>query len=205
MATFDGNVEDFENRYAADRGVHAKFYLFPQQNEQKSASAGRPIFDDTEFVEIIAAGNSTNIIKRPAREQDRQRFARQYASFKAGNEDEVHGTPLHEVPWVTRSQVEELSYMRIRTLEQLAGLADSTCGQTIGLYELKRRAIAALESADSAAPITELTLENEELKRVAESQQEEINLLKNQMQELISALKSKDADEPEEAPTKGKK
>jgi hypothetical protein len=202
MPQFEDDVTDFENRYAGDKGVHARFYMFPQKNEAKSASAGRPIFEDTEFVEIFAAGNSTNIVRRPARAMDKDRFRRQYEAFKAGTEDQLQGTPLHEVPWITRSQVEELAYLRIRTLEQLANVSDAACGKHVGLYDLKSKATKALAAAEGAAPITELTKENEELKRRLDQRDKEMDTMKEQMAKLIAAVQAKNAqdDEDEEEP-----
>jgi len=202
MPQFDDDVNDFENRYAGDKGVHARFYIFPQKNEAKSASAGRPIFEDTEFVEIFASGNSSNIVRRPARQMDKERFRRQYEAFKAGHEDQVQGTLLHEVPWITRSQVEELAYLRIRTLEQLANVSDAACGKHVGLYDLKSKAQKALAAAEGAAPLTELAKENEDLKRRLDQRDKEMDTMKEQMAKLIAAVQAKNAqdDEDEEEP-----
>ena len=198
MPQFDDDVNDFENRYAGDKGVHARFYMFPQKNEAKSASAGRPIFEDTEFVEIFASGNSTNIVRRPARHMDKERFRRQYEAFKAGHEDQVQGTLLHEVPWITRSQVEELAYLRIRTLEQLANVSDAACGKHVGLYDLKSKAQKALALAEGAAPMTELAKENEELKRRLDQRDKEMDTMKEQMDKLIALVQKQQGDEEEE-------
>ena len=56
----------------------------------------------------------------PASAQDKARFAKQYAAFRAGkSEDEqISGTPLREWPFLTRAQVEEFRYLGIRTVEQ---------------------------------------------------------------------------------------
>lgn len=196
---FEDDVTDFENRYAGDKGVHARFYMHPQQDEQKSAAAGRPIFEETEFVEIIAAGNQTSIIRRPARQMDKQRFQRQYEAFKAGHGDSDYGTILSEVPWITRSQVEELSYLRIRTLEQLANVSDSECGKHVGLYELKSKAQKALAAAEGAAPLTELEQENKALKKTLDDQQSQMSKMQEQMAKLIAAVqKQSEGDEEEE-------
>lgn len=203
MPQYEDDVNDFENRYAGDKGVHARFYMFPQKNEAKSASAGRPIFEDTEFVEIFAAGNSTNIVRRPARTMDRDRFRRQYEAFKAGTEDQVQGTPLHEVPWITRSQVEELAYLRIRTLEQLANVSDAACGKHVGLYDLKSKAQKALAAAEGAAPITELTKENEELKRRLDQRDKEMDTMKEQMAKLIAVVQAKNSEEEDDDEPEG--
>lgn len=198
MPQFEDDVTDFENRYAGDKGVHARFYIFPQKNEAKSASAGRPIFEDTEFVEIFASGNSTNIVRRPARHMDKERFRRQYEAFKAGHEDQVQGTLLHEVPWITRSQVEELAYLRIRTLEQLANVSDAACSKHVGLYDLKSKAQKALALAEGAAPMTELAKENEELKKRLNSQDDQMANMREQMDKLIALVQKQQGDEEEE-------
>ena len=200
MPQYEDDVNDFENRYAGDKGVHARFYIFPQKNEAKSASAGRPIFEDTEFVEIFASGNSSNIVRRPARHMDKERFRRQYEAFKAGHEDQVQGTLLHEVPWITRSQVEELAYLRIRTLEQLANVSDAACGKHVGLYDLKSKAQKALAAAEGAAPITELTKENEELKRRLDQRDKEMDTMKEQMDKLIALVQAKNAEDDDDEP-----
>lgn len=183
QAEFD--VNDFQGgRYAADRGVFAKFYSKPVEDAHASAEAGRPIYRDQEFVEIVAAGNANNIVQRKATNEDRQRFRQQYEKFKAGDGEALVGTPLSEVTWMTRSQVEELAYFRIRTVEALAEVADEVCGRVVGLYDLKRRAKAVMDAADKAAPLTALQAENEALKNELES-------VKHQMEELTKAMKAK--------------
>lgn len=169
LAEADFDYKDFENRYAGDKALHVRFYLRPWQNEAKSAEAGRPIFDDREFVEIRAPGNSTTVLDRPVSEMDRARFARQYAMFRAGSVDQITGTRLTEVPWITRSQCEELSYFRILTVEQLAELADNVCSAIPGTYDLKRRAKATLEASEKAAPFTAMAAENAALKNEVET------------------------------------
>jgi hypothetical protein len=159
----DFDVTDFDPQNN-DKGVHARFFLKAEPDEKASAEAGRPMFKDTEFVEIMAPGNSTNIVVRPARDTDKTRFRRSYALFKEGLSDILDGTPLTEVPWLSRGQVEELRAMKVRTLEQLADLADSACVAAPGMFSIKAKAKAWLERANEAAPFTKLTAENEELK-----------------------------------------
>jgi hypothetical protein len=186
---FDGDITHFDNRYAGDAGVHARFYIMPIKDEEASAEAGRPIYNDKEFIEIVAAGNANNIIKRKASSEDKQRFHKQYTLFKAGNEDQEIGTHLSEVPWLTRSQVEELCYMKIRTLEALANLDDSACAKVAGLYDLKKRAANHVQKASEAAPVEALHRENTELKNqiaaLAQTVEEQTKLL----QELKASKK----------------
>ena len=160
----DFDVGDFDSRTAGDKSVFVKFYIRPFQDEEKSAEEGRPIFKDKEYVEIRTPGNETNIIKRPVTDMDKQRFRGAYAAFKAGDAEQIIGTPLTETPWITRSQVEELAYLRIRTLEQLANVGDDVCTRLPGMFKLKQRAQAALERAEKTAPFIAMQKENEDLR-----------------------------------------
>jgi hypothetical protein len=159
--TIEYDVDDMMSD--SDKGVYAKFYFFPMEDPKASAEAGRPVFADREFVEILAAGNQNNIVRRPASDMDKKRFRRQYALFKQGDEEQMIGTPLKEVPWITRSQVEEFAYRKIRTLEDLAGMSDAQCVLP-GMYDMKRKAEAWLKKASDAAPFTAMSAEMEALR-----------------------------------------
>jgi hypothetical protein len=180
LAEADFDYKDFDDRNAADRSVHTRFFLNPVKDEAASAEAGRPIYADREYVEIRASGNSTNIVCRPVTDMDRQRFHRQYMLFKSGHAEQVVGTRLSEVPWITRGQVEELTYLKILTVEQLSAVNDQFCTTIPGIYELRRKAQMFLESAVSSAPITALQKENEELK--------------SQIADLMEAVKAQATD-----------
>jgi hypothetical protein len=162
-AVADFDVADFDPKNN-DKGIYARFYLEAVQDSAASIEAGRPVFKDVEYVEIIAPGNANTIVVRPARQTDIQRFRNSYKAFKEGMSDVLDGTPLSEIPWLTRSQVQELAVMKIRTAEQLADLADSACVNAAGMFTLKRKAQAWIERANEAAPFTKLAAENEELR-----------------------------------------
>lgn len=172
------DAEVFQNgRFAADRGVHARFYLKPMVDKAASAEAGRTIHKEVEFVEILAAGNPNNIVHRRATNEDRNRFREQYTLFREGSEEQLTGTHLTEVAWLTRSQIEELAYLRIRSLEQLASVSDEVCGRNVGLYELKKKAAAVLAAATSEAPLHQLRAENEKLLKQVEELTEQLKIL----------------------------
>lgn len=160
-AEFD--PKDFEN-VAGDKSVYARFYYRPEQNAEKSASEGRPIFDEVEFIEIMTPGDSKDIRRRAVRPADKQRFRLAYAKFREGDTEQLSGTPLAEVTWINSAQREELHYMKCRTVEQLSELNDQACSRTPGMYELKKKAGEWLAKATASAPFTALHKENEELK-----------------------------------------
>ena len=164
FGTFDEDPKDFESRTADDKHVYVKFYIRPVPDQAASDEAGRPIYKDREYVEIRTPGQQNNVVQRPVTDIDRERFRQAYRAFKAGEEEQTIGTPLTECSWITRSQVEELAHLRIRTLEHLAGLDDSVCSRYAGMYKLKQRAQQMLEQSEKSAPFTKMQSEYEELK-----------------------------------------
>lgn len=177
--SFDDRFE--RGRFANDKGVRAHFYTHPMVMEVESAEAGRRVCKDVVMVEIMTAGNTNSSVVRKATEEDKGRFRRQYEAFMAGNSDEMFGTPLSDITWLTKSQVEELAYIKVRSLEELANVSDHACAGMAGLYDLKRKAQAFLEKAEKSGPITALAEENKIL-------QGQVEALQAQMQELIKSV-----------------
>lgn len=158
----DFNPDDFESREAADKSVYVKFHIRPVRDDTESDKAGRPVYVDKEYVEIRTPGQQNNIINRPVTDMDRQRFRQQYRAFKDGMEEQTVGTPLSEVAWLTRSQVEEMAFLRIRTVEHLANLGDDICGKHVGFYKLKQKAQQIVAEGEKNAPFAQLQAKAEE-------------------------------------------
>lgn len=185
--TYEANPADFDDQSReSDNKTYVKFYIRPLLDEAKSNEEGRPIYNDTEYVEIRTPGNETNIIRRPVSDLDRRRFRQQYMRFKEGESEQTTGTPLAEVPWITRSQVEELSYLRINTIEVLAEVNDDVCTRIPGLFKLKQRAQVYVQQAKEAAPNLKLQAKNEELENRLESMEKTVK----EQAELIASFKA---------------
>lgn len=150
---FNGN----NARYIRDSQLYVKFYMGVKKDKKASLEAGRPIFKDVPFVQIMAPGNKDSIIDRPADDMDKARFAEQYKRFMANQEQTPEGTPLTEWPELTRSQIEEFKYMGVHTVEQLAGMSDGNAQGMMGLQALKQKAQAYLDGFNEKdAKIAEL-------------------------------------------------
>lgn len=137
-------------RYQGDETLLVKFFLHPRLHPQKSSEAERPIYIDTPYISIMQPGNKDSIVMRPATAMDRNRFAEHWKKFQArtdDTEDEVIGTPLSEWAGVSKAQVEELRYLNIRSVEQLATMSDSNTQGIMGINGLKSKAANYLESA----------------------------------------------------------
>ena len=138
---------DLSARFAKDDHLFVKFHTQPLHNQKKSAEAGRPIYDDREYVSIMVPGDKCSIIDRPASPEDIQRFPKHYERFKTNAADQSTGTPLEHWPSLTRSQVEEMKYFGVHTVEQLAGMADTQTQQFRGMNTLRTKAQQFLDAA----------------------------------------------------------
>lgn len=143
------NMAMGDGRFAADNHLIVRFYMDARLNRTKTAEEGRQIWEDTTYIEIMQPGNKESIVRRPATEMDKRRFASKFRDFEAmNNQEAVTGTLLEEWPAVTRAQVEELRYFNIRTVEQLRDLSDSNAQNIMGVQMLKQKAKHFLEAAD---------------------------------------------------------
>jgi hypothetical protein len=182
MPMYDEDVSQFDSRGAMDNKVLAKFYMKADEDKHATLEAGRPIYRDREYIEIVVPGDSKDVVIRPASDMDRQRFRKIYEAFKSGAENQLIGTPLDEVTWIPRSQVEELKYFKIFTIEHLAEVRDDACSKLPGLHELKRKAKAFVQAATDNAPLLAMD------QRVKD-QENEINALKESLREAVETIK----------------
>jgi hypothetical protein len=139
-----------------DAQLHVQFYKRGVLNSFESEKQGRKIFEEKLYVRILMPANRLNEIDREATEVDRARFARQFASFVERGESLQTGTPLDQLPGLTSAQVLEFKHLKVDTVEQLAGVADTvvnllgTGGQT-----LKQKAIRFLDERSSSVQLSE--------------------------------------------------
>jgi hypothetical protein len=174
--------------------IYPRFFEETEPDLVASEREGRPIFRTEERVEIIMAGNSTTRPVQRVTNEHRQRWAKEYADFKAGLEMSIEGTPLEEWPRLRRAQVMELKAINFLTVEQIAEASDLAL-QRIPMYgrQLRDLAKAFLDdahansllektTADNArkdAQIAALTAQVEELGRLAQSTHDELRRMQN--------------------------
>ena len=163
-----------------DKGVVAVFRNDVVKNPKKSAEAGRPIFDDVEYVELRHPG-SKDVGVYPAMEGSHwdndpvtgeyrritfaERFRQQYQQFKAHDRQTKSGTPLDYLPFLTEAKRAELRALNIYTAEALA-LIDGAELKNLGPggRDMKNQTIAFLESSTDMAKVTKMEAELEALK-----------------------------------------
>jgi hypothetical protein len=156
-STTEDALAGSQARYRMDNTLLVKFYNKPRLDKTETEKQGRPIFKEVPFVRIQTPGNKDNIMSRPAMEMDKQRFSEHWRRFLAREEAVVEGTLLSEWGGVTRSQVEEMKFFSIYTVEQLAAMPDSNTQNMMGLAMLKQKAGTYLEDSDKNATSNELS------------------------------------------------
>jgi hypothetical protein len=182
----DYAVMDAWKKNKGDDTLWVRFLNHAVRNAEKSDKEGRLVCEDREYIQINAPGDKTTEIFREATDADKKRFPLHYAAFKERGSDAVVGTPLKDWAPITKGMVEELSFHKIKTVEQLAGITDGHLPQVgPGVRDLRQRAIDWLANAKQGAPVVELSSKLEEsknevetLKRIVKEQGEQIELLK---------------------------
>jgi hypothetical protein len=156
------------------------FRHLAMENQQRTLSEGRPIFDDVEVCEIRSPGGK-DVKVFPATAFCRwdddpmtgtqhkvsyaERFSHQYQQFKSRAVQTKSGTPLEHAAFLTEGRRAELRAQNVYTVETLAaieGVELKNLGP--GGREMKNRAIEYIEEAKSAAPNKQLAAELEMLR-----------------------------------------
>lgn len=151
--------------------LHVEFYLEAVENPKESAKAGRPIFEDKEFVKVMIAGDPKNTFISPAHVRGTngityaEKFPEHYRLFKMDQDQQAaSGTPLSEVPWLTAAKREELKALKIYTVEGLASLDGSLLARIgMGARELKTQAQAWIDKASASVTQSELAKRDDEI------------------------------------------
>lgn len=186
---FDHRVFDSSSR-KVDENLAVRFFTMPIRNETKSAAEGRPIYDDTDMVEIMVRGDRNNIVHKPVDAIIRQRFPIAYRAYREGRELEQSGTPLREWPIVSASMVEELKYFGFHTVEQLAAASDSVIGRFAGLTQIRERAKAFLAYAKDAAPLEQLQTQLDQERSAREAAEANVADMGRRLAALEAQMKS---------------
>jgi hypothetical protein len=181
----DENWVNLLEENKGDEKLAVQFNLHPLQSAEKSAAEGRPIFDDVEYVKIMTPGDRNDIIHRPATEADKRRFPKQYAAFKSGHTDHsASGTPLKAWPAVTASQVEELKYFHVHTVEQLANLSDTNAKSIGPIIALRQQARDYIEKAKGNAVEVKLRKELDESHSQVAALQKQMAAMNDKLEQL---------------------
>jgi hypothetical protein len=176
-----------EHFYAAGENLAIAFNLQPVKDEEATRAAGRLVCRDVEYITKVVPGDRNSRVHRPLREQDRRLYGKQYEDWKSGRAAVVDGTPLEAWAACSRSQVEELRYKHVRTVEQMAAMSEATAqAMGLGYLELRERAKDFVAQAKGEAPLSKLRAEHSELKAQLEATREQLEEALRTIREIRS-------------------
>jgi len=208
VQTAEFNHEDFTNQSEADKSLMVRFFYKNVENKLESQAQGRPIFREKTYIEIRVAGQRDVQACRPVTHADKQRFPRHFEAFEKRMEPPTEGMPLAEWPKITRTQAEELSFMNVKTVEQLASMKDSNLQQFMNGYKLRDQAVKWLETNSAETEDAEKEEMRETIK-VMQAQIESLLALKTQEPDsvgklnVVSTFTEADETQKEPAPIEG--
>lgn len=173
---------------AAKPGVFVRFSLVPVENEAKTKEAGYHVIEEEEFIEIRVPG-SQDFVHRPIRPSDKEAYPAQYVAWKKNQAEPLTGTPLSMWAAMRGNQVKEAEYLSIRTIEELAQLADVNLQKLgPGWVDLRQKARDYLKAAKDGSVLVKMRDELKErdekletLTRMFEEQKKSIEQMRKQL------------------------
>lgn len=199
MSLATPNHEDFlpANQAEADKSLLVRFFVKEREDKEATLREGRPMFKETEYIEIRIAGKRDPQACRPVTHADKQRFPEHYRRFQERIEEPAEGTALSEWPQITRSMVEHLTFLNIKTVEQLAATPDSNLTVVHGGLGLKQRAAEFLKHAD----VTKVIAEKQALEERLQQTEAQMAEMQKTIQQMQAALADKAMGVSAPAPT----
>jgi hypothetical protein len=171
------------NIYKDDDKLFVKFFTKAVMNPLASTNAGRPIFDEVDYIEIRIPGSQLTAVSAPVTDFNyMERFGNKYNHWKKENKDMISGTPIESWPYMLGKvgQVAELKAQNIHTVEQLAGIDDAWKIKIMGGQELSKRAAEWIQSTSGTdAQLSTLAAENDAMKN-------QLAVMQQQMAELLA-------------------
>jgi hypothetical protein len=181
------------------KGLIAQFFIEGVHMKAASEEAGRPIFEDREFVKIIPIGDNKTVVTKAVNDEVKQRFPEEYAVFKKGVEQTFSGTPLHQWPAILPAQIKLFNHFNVYTVDQLSDLDDIAMSKIgPGTRDMVQKAKAFLAKAANTAEAQKFAVENERMK-------DEIARLTSTVDQLSRHLDEKGDGEARRGPGRPRK
>ena len=173
-----------------NRGKMAVFFHTVQvQNNFKTMTEKRPIFEEKIFLKKLVPGDSTLVVDRPMREQDIEEYPIEWARFEQKKEQRVSGTPIDVWSAISETQKAEFKALHIFTIDQFAQLADSVGNKIMGFNDLRDKARAFIAAAKDSAVFDKIRAETDA--KLAQQEEEMA-----QLRELVEQLSAKKSGRP---------
>lgn len=167
--------------------------------EKKEKGAGRLIVEEVDWIQVHSPADPTVKIDTIVSDKHKRRFPKLWRSYqrqqdeakRAGLANDSMGTPLAVLPGILASQVEELKYLRVTTVEQLAAQPDSGLRGVVAFVALRDKAQAFLKASESAAPIATMQAQMDAMAKQNAALQAQMAEMAAKLSEKPEAVKPK--------------
>lgn len=169
-----------------DRNQVVMFYNKPVHNPAKSATAGRPFYEDQVFVRIHPPGERLNIVDCPATGVHARKYPTQWQQFRQQKQQTPEGTPIDMLYPDHPSIGATLRASNVFTVEQCAELSASAI-ETIGMgaQTYVNTAKNYLSAANKGVKATEFRKTVEDLEQKNKILERQVEQLKAQLDKVI--------------------
>lgn len=131
-----------------DGRMNVFFYYHPVLNAAKSKEIGRPFNETKVYVKIAEPGQRLTEVVREATQQDKQKYAREWALFQQ-NKAQVHdGSPIELLFPNDPGISDNLKGWGFHTVEQVAHANAQAIGAIMGMQSWVNRAQSYIEKAN---------------------------------------------------------
>ncbi len=134
---------------------HASFYWKAVENQFQTEAQGKPVHDNKVYILIMCPGQNNQEVRRPCTDQDKKDYPQAWQAFVDNKVSPLNGVPIELLPGLLPSRVEQLKYVNIRTIEQMAELSDGNM-HNVGMDANQLRTMAKAFIAKNNPRIIEL-------------------------------------------------
>jgi hypothetical protein len=189
-------------RYAEmNKGIQPLFFIESVEDGKATLEAGTLRMVDHEFVRLFTAGDVNSCPVHPVNAEIRERFAEAYAKWQATrSNDHITGTPLAAWPLAGRGFVMELKALHIRSVEDLASVADTNISRITDGRAWREKAKAWLEGNKDAAAAARYAAKAEQLETDNADLRKQLRDLADRLQVVETSREHSD-DRPRRKPT----
>ena len=165
------------------------FFWKSQRNEAKSIAENKPIFEDIPYIRMHPPGERLNIIERPARDDDKYRFPRQWNQFVQKQSQVPEGTPIELLYPNHPAYADTLRAHGIYTIQQLAELsAHAIDAVGMGAQEAVNKAQRYIKESGDSKALNALRKQLEDKDAAIRVLEKQIKLQKGQIDELFARI-----------------
>ena len=145
-------------------GLKIEFFIAYPPNQMETEKAGRLITGPMECVKIRQAGDDLTAAVHPVTDEIKLCFPMEYKQWESTKtNDFVSGTRLKDWPLMDPGTVQEMEFVGIRSVENLASVSDANIARFTYGHSWRNKAQLWLEENKTTAPTKLLEAKNADL------------------------------------------